>query len=1076
MSKSNSNNSNNPNNSSIITKSVFVIKYSWEDIDNNTIIHIYALDDDNKNVYIRIEDFMTYCYVELPEVVNNKVIDWKQHVSSLITKINTMGNPSYRPLVKKLEYKKRFYGAFKDLNPKYGKEGNELKYINKLFPFLYMSFQSVRAMSSFKNLLEKENYIHPFGKLKLKVHEGDWGTTPYLKLRVRNSLPSMGWIKIRGQINTEKYSTCHYEYIVSYKNIEADLTNTKIIYPKIMTIDTEENSSNWKYNALPDYDKPEDKVFQISVVISRNTTYNPDKNKYDKYLLSLGNPDPIDGVTILKFKSEIKLLLGLKDFILKAKPNIILGYNLFGWDLKYMLSRAKYLDIFTQFITNGFINGKASNVPKEKKMAESKAFGKIQKSPIETDGIIYIDLYPIATMKFKLVDYKLNTVAEKCKVGEKDPLTAQDIFRCYREFTGKSLALVGKYCVQDSFVTICIFEKLNIWPGIYAEAKTNHVPSSYLFTRGQQVKMYNQVYDFNSNTNMIVEKNPFDKNSNEHYTGAIVLEAKKGKHIDVISEDFASLYPSIMIAYNIDYSTYVCDDNIPDEDCYVFEWEEHTNCEHDTEFIMEEKKKNDRKKRIEENKKKREEKKEKKKGVKITEDYIRIMEKKKGKSAHILMIEEEFELKKEKIKKDIDLNLVKLDFDTERDKEENIKVTKKPKICTKFRYRFLKENLGGKGVIPTLIEKLLDARKKTRLKIAELEKKRDEEKLSKIDLENLEMEIMVLDKQQLEYKVSANSMYGAMGVSEGYLPFLPGAMCVTYMGRKSIARAKKLIEDKGGEVIYGDTDSCMAKFAGKNYSELFTIGKEISEESKKIFKFPMKLDFEGVIYRIFVLLTKKRYAAQACDVNGNVKPDLIVKGVQLKRRDGCKIMRDMYKYCLESTFSNIPEDIMINKIVNDVINCFNRTYPNSSFVITKTLKRMPNEYKVKPPLAHLAQKMINRGVHPGVNSRIGYIFTTEGGNKYNVKQQAKIEEEEYFDNWKTIYRIDYLYCLEKQLVKPITQLLEVIAPKYADIMTKLFTYHKNKELMVKSLYKFFNPIIEFDMRNYNDNCDIQFQE
>jgi DNA polymerase elongation subunit (family B) len=66
----------------------------------------------------------------------------------------------------------------------------------------------------------------------------------------------------------------------------------------------------------------------------------------------------------------------------------------------------------------------------------------------------------------------------------------------------------------------------------------------------------------------------------------------------------------------------------------------------------------------------------------------------------------------------------------------------------------------------------------------------------------------VLEKRQLSYKVSANSGYGAMGVSRGYLPLMPGAMCVTAKGRQSIELVAEIIpRDFKGKLIYGDTDS-----------------------------------------------------------------------------------------------------------------------------------------------------------------------------------------------------------------------------------------------------------------------------
>ena len=47
-----------------------------------------------------------------------------------------------------------------------------------------------------------------------------------------------------------------------------------------------------------------------------------------------------------------------------------------------------------------------------------------------------------------------------------------------------------------------------------------------------------------------------------------------GCYDKVVPFDFSSLYPTTIIANNIDYSTLVRDERIPDEDCNVIEWED----------------------------------------------------------------------------------------------------------------------------------------------------------------------------------------------------------------------------------------------------------------------------------------------------------------------------------------------------------------------------------------------------------------------------------------------------------------------------------------------------------------------
>ncbi len=80
------------------------------------------------------------------------------------------------------------------------------------------------------------------------------------------------------------------------------------------------------------------------------------------------------------------------------------------------------------------------------------------------------------------------------------------------------------------------------------------------------------------------------------------------------------------------------------------------------------------------------------------------------------------------------------------------------------------------------------------------------------EITSIENLLPILDKRQNSYKISANSMYGATGVRVGALPFMPIAMCTTYMGRKSIVEVSQYLKELGGRVVYGDTDSNYVTF------------------------------------------------------------------------------------------------------------------------------------------------------------------------------------------------------------------------------------------------------------------------
>ena len=100
----------------------------------------------------------------------------------------------------------------------------------------------------------------------------------------------------------------------------------------------------------------------------------------------------------------------------------------------------------------------------------------------------------------------------------------------------------------------------------------------------------------------------------------------------------------------------------------------------------------------------------------------------------------------------------------------------------------------------------------------------------------------VLDKRQLAYKVSANSMYGAFGVKKGYLPFMPGAMSCTFMGRTNIEIVAKSIQEKyRGDLVYGDTDSNYIHFPHlKGAKESWEYAEYVASEITKMFPPPIK--------------------------------------------------------------------------------------------------------------------------------------------------------------------------------------------------------------------------------------------
>ncbi len=88
------------------------------------------------------------------------------------------------------------------------------------------------------------------------------------------------------------------------------------------------------------------------------------------------------------------------------------------------------------------------------------------------------------------------------------------------------------------------------------------VPIEYIESKGQQIKVHSQLaYEARLNNYLIPTsqyKSESDVENEEKFTGATVQEAEPGAHFEQITGlDFASLYPSIMIANNYSYETIV---------------------------------------------------------------------------------------------------------------------------------------------------------------------------------------------------------------------------------------------------------------------------------------------------------------------------------------------------------------------------------------------------------------------------------------------------------------------------------------------------------------------------------------
>lgn len=366
--------------------------------------------------------------------------------------------------------------------------------------------------------------------------------------------------------------------------------------------------------------------------------------------------------------------------------------------------------------------------------------------------------------------------------------------------------------------------------------------------------------------------------------------------------------------------------------------------------------------------------------------------------------------------------------DSDSESENTIPVAQRK---LRYKFKFVKHSV-RKGIIPIIEEKLVSERR-----------------LVKKEMKTLDPDsflYMTLEKRQLALKVASNSVYGFLAAYK--LPLIQGAMAITYKGREQIKTVNEFLKKNypNARIIYNDTDSVFVDMGIEDPIKCLEMGKLLASQINGLFPPPVNIEFEKAM--IILNLKKKKYGyrkiAEKDDPKkgikrGDYEPTINKKGIVTARRDNCKWMRDIYDQCLESILYERSFEHTLNIIFDNVLRLFRKQVDPADMTIIRTLGA---NYKSENAFMKIfADELRRKGkvVTPG--DRLQYILIK---NNEELVGKKMILLEDY-----TNEEIDNLYYLEKLVMNPIEQLLEVAYPK-----TQHFYFvAKKKKLYVNNVIK-----------------------
>lgn len=513
---------------------------TWEsrDTDDEHMISIFGKTEEGKSVCLTTA-FTPYFFIKLPPSIDTAKIQRIYNILDEQCKDSLVG-----------------YSVTKSKDV-WGFQNNEE------FPFMKINFKNLQARRLTDSFLRRPldrtpELFNIFGVRNVKVYESN--LDPVLRLMHRTGIQSTGWLETGDKCIRSHLANVDMDLFCNDWTTLKPVARDDVAPFVVASVDIECNSSTGKF---PDANIPGDACFQIAISLCKFGSDEP----YDKTCLCYKQTDPnLEGSNILSFSTEKEMLEAFHKYLHKKDVDVITGWNIFGFDMEYIYKRAQINGCHYSFFNLGKLKDTESELVIKK--LSSSALGDNLLKLLPMSGRFIFDMFHEIKKGYKLDSYKLDNVSKLYLGDQKIDMAPKEMFARYREEDPVKLREVAEYCIKDTLLPHKLMKKLCTLLNLVEMAKATWVPANFLVERGQQIKVFSQLTKKARELGFMVPTIRYGAIPEEPYEGATVLDAQKGAYYTPITAlDFEALYPSIMMAHNLCYSSYVMDEkkygNVP---------------------------------------------------------------------------------------------------------------------------------------------------------------------------------------------------------------------------------------------------------------------------------------------------------------------------------------------------------------------------------------------------------------------------------------------------------------------------------------------------------------------------------